>query len=571
MRAVYGAARTARSSRLRRHVGLALWAAMLFVPTPVAVAALAFAGLAFVAAPSLRRLAARPHATASPEAGTVVLGVDRAGRAATLTEEQLAAHTLIVGASGAGKSTTMLTMLSARITAGLPVVALDMKGSPAFAATLQRAAVAAGRELRVWTLDGPERWNPLAHGNATSLKDMLIGSERFTEPHYQRAAERYLQLALQVLLARDPGRPVDLDQIVAAMEPRRLNAMLRDAPIGLADQVQDYLVGMTRDQVSAVRGLQTRLAVITESVAGPHLRGGPGPAGERPIDLAAGLAGGDVILLSLNSSVYGTLAAQIGALAVQSLVSAGGRRLDPGAGAGGGAVAGSRNQWAAGQQQGRPPAMIAIDEFSALGTDNLLALLARGREAGIAIVVATQEMVDLERAGRGFRDQVVGIVGAKIIHRQDVYASAEMVAKMAGTEAVWEETERLPGFLWSDGGRGTRRLAEAYRVHPNEIMTLAAGQAVVLTKLPVAQVRRVSVTPPRLPTPAGLPAAAAPPGRAVGPPERAVAPPERAGAAPAQPVLRTEGIADAPAKQAGPARQKPRTRRAGRRDGPARE
>ncbi|MGH2891058.1 MAG: FtsK/SpoIIIE domain-containing protein, partial [Solirubrobacteraceae bacterium] len=308
---------------MRRHAALALWAGMLFVPTTWAMAGLLLAGAAFIAAPSLRLLATRLRAGRNGRRSaswSMVLGVDRAGRAVTLSEEQVAAHTLIVGASGAGKSTTMLSILAGRITAGLPVVALDMKGSPAFAETLQRAALAAGRGLRVWKLDGPERWNPLAYGNASSLKDMLIGSERFTEPHYQRAAERYVQAALQVLLVRHPGRPVDLDEVVAVMEPRRLNAMLRDVPVPLADRIQDYLTGMTRDQVSAVRGLQTRLAVVTESVAGSYLSGGPGPAGAMPIDLAAGLDGGDVILLSLNSSAYGTLAAQIGALAVQSLV-----------------------------------------------------------------------------------------------------------------------------------------------------------------------------------------------------------------------------------------------------------
>ncbi len=74
-----------------------------------------------------------------------------------------------------------------------------MKGSPAFARVLAEAAAAAGRPIKVWTLDGGAHWNPLAHGNATELKDKLIGTERFTEPHYQRAAERYVQTVLQVL------------------------------------------------------------------------------------------------------------------------------------------------------------------------------------------------------------------------------------------------------------------------------------------------------------------------------------------------------------------------------------
>ncbi len=65
---------------------------------------------------------------------SVALGTDGQGRPVTLQERQLAAHGLIVGASGAGKSTTLLGILSEQIIRGRPVVAIDLKGSPAFVA-----------------------------------------------------------------------------------------------------------------------------------------------------------------------------------------------------------------------------------------------------------------------------------------------------------------------------------------------------------------------------------------------------------------------------------------------------
>lgn len=466
--------------RVRRYLAFALWAAVLLAPSVPAAAGLIAAGALAAVAPSLWRAWARRSGSGRrgrlPQPDQAVgLGVDPAGRAVVLTDRQLAAHSLIAGASGAGKSTTLLTILAEQIRRGRPVVAIDMKGSPAFAAELRQAAAAAGRSMRVWTPDGPGRWNPLAHGNATSLKDQLIGTERFTEPHYQRAAERYVQLALGVLLAARPERPPQLHEVVALMEPRRLAAALRQVPGCQAEHVLDYLDGLTPDQLSAVRGLGTRLALLSESCAGPYLRtDGAGP--NRIVDLRAGLEGGDVTLLSLNSSVYGQLAAQLGALAIQDLIGATGRRL---------------------AAAGRPPAAtVAIDEFSALGADHVLALLARGREAGVSVVIATQEMADLERAGRGFRDQVLGIVAVKIAHRQDVPASAELIAQMAGTEQVWDETRHVRGLLApSAGTRATRRQVERYVVHPNEIKTLPVGRAVILTKLPTAGVQRVRVEP----------------------------------------------------------------------------
>jgi type IV secretory pathway TraG/TraD family ATPase VirD4 len=425
-----------------------------------------------------------------------------------LTDHELSAHGLILGASGAGKSTTLLRILTEQIARGRPVVAIDMKGSPAFAETLVEAARAAGRPFAVWSIDGPAHWNPLRHGNATELKDKLMATERFTEPHYQRAAERYVQLVLQVLAAARPGREPTLGELAQLMDPARLPSLLRGVDNDLRDRIRDYLSGLTPDQLSAVRGLQTRLAVLTESHTAPYL----GPAGEErvdaagragtTIDLREALRGPQVVLFSLNSARYGRLAAQLGTLAVQDLVSASGDRLSearPGR-----AVA---------------AATIAIDEFSALGADHVIALLSRGRESGMSVLVATQEMADLDRAAAGLRDQVVGVTALKIFHRQEVPQSARTIALMIGTDRVWETTHQTAGRLFGayDTGRGTRREVERFIVHPNEIQSLPTGHAIVVSPLASQRVQQIRVEPPLTVAPAHSPDPVPPAGRRIEP------------------------------------------------------
>ena len=58
---------------------------------------------------------------------------------------------------------------------------------------------------------------------------------------------------------------------------------------------------------------------------------------------------------------------------------------------------------------------------------------------------ATQEMADFDRVAPGLRDQVLGNTAFKVAHRQDVPASAQTIAQMAGTEKTWEYTERVGG------------------------------------------------------------------------------------------------------------------------------
>jgi conjugal transfer pilus assembly protein TraD len=470
----------------RRLAGLALFVAALLAPAPWGVLALtaALAGRGLVAVGRF----ARNRRTRRAGPGTIVLGRDHTGREVGLSDRQLEAHALIVGASGAGKTTTLQTILAQQIARGRPVVAIDMKGSPAFASELAGAASAAGRRLTVWRPDGPTHWNPLAHGGPTALKDRLMSAERFSEPHYQRAAERYLQTALTVLAAVHPERPPSLSEVVAVMAPARLASAARSVPAPLASRTADYLATMTPDQLSAAAGLGTRLALLSESVAGPYLEpagtaiasrptASPSPSPSPSVDLGAALEGGDVVLFSLNASTYGKLAAQLGALAIQDLTSAAGRRLERGAG-------------------GEPvPATIALDEFSALGADNVLSLLARGREAGVSVLLATQELADLERAGRGFRDQVLGITALKLAHRQEVDASAVAISRLAGTERVWRETQQLRSLRGGRlASRGTRHEVEEPVVHPNEIKRLSTGQLVLLSHVPTPQVARTTVT-----------------------------------------------------------------------------
>jgi hypothetical protein len=455
------------------------FAALILSPPAWATMAVLACSVALGVALSARRVA-RARAAQAPTAGDgVALGVDDDGRQVVLSDQQLSAHGLILGASGAGKSTTLLRILTDHVARNRPVIAIDMKGSPSFAGELEAAARASGRPFALWSIDGPAHWNPLSHGNPTELKDRLIATERFSEPHYKRAAERFAQMALGVLAQAHPGRPPTLAEVVTALDPHRLPRLLRDLPRPLAERVQDYLTELTPDQVSAVKGLRTRLALLAESAAGPFLE--PARDRGRQIDLRSALSGDPVVVFSLNSSRYPGLAAQLGTMVIQDLVSATGERQARANGA------------------PLPQALVGLDEFSALGGDHLIALVARGREPGLSVVFATQEFADMERAARGLRDQLVGNAAVKIIHRQDVPDSALTAAQLVGTHLVWERTiQSGPGVLGRyDTRRSSRRQVERFVIHPNQIKRLTTGEAILITKQPSAQTRAMRVRPPQ--------------------------------------------------------------------------
>ena len=464
---------------LKHGLLIAALGALVLMPAAVSVPAVAVLGALALGrvTGAARRRRARTRAPLPDPAHTVVeLGVDASGQPVVVTDQELAAHGLIVGASGSGKTTTLLKILTAQVERGMPVVAIDLKGSPDFARQLADAAARAGRPIKIWSPDGTELWNPLAHGNPTELKDKLIATERFTEPHYQRAAERYVQLAITVMQAVERGRPPTLADVVAVMDPLRLQAQLRALPADRAEPIADYLNSLTHDQVSAIRGLGTRLAIITESHTGAFLEDGP-----TPIDLRRALDGDEVVVFSLDASRYPGLAGQLGTLVVQDIVAASADRL-----------ARIENP----RPGDRPvlPATLAIDEFSGLPGDHVAQLTARARAAGIGVLVTTQEFADMARNARGLMEQIVGNTTLKLAHRQDVPASARTVAELAGTYKAWEHTYRQDGAFGSTRG-STRRIVDRFVVEPSRIASLKRGEVVRISKTPTANTKIVRVTP----------------------------------------------------------------------------
>lgn len=461
-------------------VGLAALALIASLPVWALILVLAAPFVLRYAINTARRSPAKSRA---PElANDTLLGQDEHGRAVVLSERQLAAHGLVLGATGSGKSTSLLKILCDAVVRGAPVVAIDLKGSLSFGDQLHAATRVAGRPFNPWRLEGPAHWNPLKYGDASELKDKLISAERFTEPHYQRAAERYLQTAIQVLQVARPDRPVTLAAVVALLDPNNLKALLPRVPRELMHRVGPYLSALNRDQRSAITGLQSRLAVLSESTTGAYLQPGD-PSNE--LDLRRALCGGnEVVLFSLNSSRHPKLAAQIAAMVIQDLINIAGHRLEA---------------------PNPPLALIAIDEFSALDADNLLGLLARARDAGISVLLATQELADLNRVADGFRDQVLGNTAITIAHRQNVPDSAELIARMIGTETAWQHTYQTKRSVVGQilghhaararTGLGTARQVEEFRIHPNTIKELPTGHAVLITKLPPARAEVVRVAP----------------------------------------------------------------------------
>jgi hypothetical protein len=356
-------------------------------------------------------------------------------------------HTLIVGATGSGKTVTETWLATRAIEAGLGAVVIDPKGDTRMRAHLVEAARFVEREFIEWTPTGPSVYNPFGHGGASEIADKALAGERFTEPHYQRQAQRYLGYAVRAL--RGAGAIVSLSALVKQLDPAELEVLARTLPEAQADATLDYLESLGARQRTDLGGVRDRLAIMAESDVAPWLD--PETTDAQTFDLLGAVKQRAVVYFNLKADSLPLLARMLGVAIVQDL------------------------QTTMAALQASPiPTVVVIDEFAAIAAEQVVHLFGRARSAGLNLLLGTQELSDLRLEGRKqLLEQVLGNLSAIVAHRQVVPESAELIGQLGGSRGVWRATH-------ASDGRWTRTRTTKPRLASEDIRRLSPGWAAVI-------------------------------------------------------------------------------------------
>jgi conjugal transfer pilus assembly protein TraD len=388
--------------------------------------------------------------------GRLVLGEDERGMPVSIpVGYDSGSHTLLLGATGSGKTVTQAWIACRLIEAGHGAVVIDPKGDRMLREELHDAAARRGAAFMESTPEGPLAYNPYASGSETEIADKALSGETFTEPHYLRQAQRYLGHAVRAMQAA--GSEVTPISLMAALEPAQLEVLTRRLPEEEAERVQRYLDSLTERQRRDLAGVRDRLSILAESDARAWLDPGDG---RELLDIERAVRDRAAVYFRLDADRRPLLTAMLAASIVSDLV---------------GLVA--RLQGVA------IPTVVMIDEFSAVAAEHVARLFGRARSAGISLILGTQELADLAVGEGKLKEQTLGNVAAVIAHRQNVPESAELIAQMAGTTPRWITTQQTERLLFGSGqsGRGSRRRGYEFEIHPSRIKQLHTGQAVVVT------------------------------------------------------------------------------------------
>lgn len=362
------------------------------------------------------------------EGRALVVGRDVSGAPVSIpVGERAGSHTLVLGATGSGKTVSEAWIAGRLVAHSHGAIVIDPKGDDGLRAELQKVARLAYRPFLEWTPEGPCSYNPYASGSDGEIVDKALAGEVFTEPHYLRLTQRYLGHAVRTM---------------------------RAAKIPMF--VEEYLDSLVERQRRDLAGARDRLSILAESEVSRWFD----PEGAPAIDFRKAVASHGVVYFALDSDRRPLLAQMVAAALVSDLVTL------------------------AAHLQGDPvPTVVLIDEFSAVAARQVSRLFGRARSAGMSLLLATQELADLQTVDAGLRDQVLGNVETVIAHRQNVPASAETIAKVASSKPAWVTTQQTEDrwFGLALSGRGSRRRDYEQEIHPSRVQQLYTGQALVIT------------------------------------------------------------------------------------------
>ena len=431
----------------------------------------------------------------SPDNGKTV-GIETTyGKKIIQTDAEARAHTLVVGSTGSGKTTTLMLMARDIIKRGQGLIFVDLKGSPDVARILHEYSERYGRPFQHWTMQtpgtvyegpdskGPAFYDPLNRGDASRRTNLVMAGREWTEPYYETLAQDYLQRAFEVAINTPSSNTVssfaeiaelfdvnvlrERAQLLELKGNRRYEDILRQI-----DQYfnKDGSVRKDSGVESALKSVEAELRILTNSTAGAWLR--KDPDGDNDINLRSVADNGSIVVFSLDSNNYESDANRIGNLIIQDLKTVTSELMNN-------------------------PAdnilQVYIDEFSAIDSENIVGLINKSRAANVPVTLSTQAIDDLRKSSESFMGRVVANINSFIIHRANDFDDAEEYAKLTGKikKKVFnqqvEHTTSIFGKIGKGAGTGKGNLVEVedYRVSPSRIQELGTGEAVYIAKSPL--------------------------------------------------------------------------------------
>ncbi len=367
--------------------------------------------------------------TLNPEA----LGVDCSNKKELLLKDiNFKRHSLIIGASGFGKTNLLSLIQEHCIKTGKPILFWDPKGDFEAQTTFKNLCDKHGRTCYIFSESNPDSvsLNPILEGTVNQVADRIMRSFDWSEQFYKDCAYRILVKVLR-----------ELERGNSEFTLKNIHFLL-----------------VSKYDTSENSGLITKIELILESDFGRLLN-----AGKEGLTLSKIRDQKACLYIGLSTQAYGETAVSIGKLFLEELLYNSYMTL--------------RDQESLTKGL-KNPISANFDEFGALVTTQFIELQNKCRGAGIELIMAVQSASDIDRVNPDLTKQIIENSGNIFVMKQRLDEGASLFANSIGT--ILEEKRTYATEDEENSGRGTVRETNALVVHPDLIKNLRVGQCVLL-------------------------------------------------------------------------------------------
>ena len=420
-------------------------------------------------AASTHRLPSAPMPRGEIKIGTRL----KDGHPVYLTDEKRTTHVQVLGATGRGKTESVILpwMVQDFAVKGSPVVLIDGKGDPELVRRFREYAETPQNRDDIYVFDLMSKdscaINPLKWGTPLQITDRIMSSFEFQDPYYKAVQSEGLLTIVTLIAKSRHGVTFKLiDRALRDMEfLTELNDDLSDTEFKL--KVRAILNLKDSERMSQFSGLLSQISPfvngeIAELVNGPL-------AGKRELSLSSVLSDQpwdpEAALILIPTLMYPEAGRVLGRMLLQEVAYSVGRLC----------VTGKANKFAS----------VFLDEFSSYAYPGFEQILNKARSARVALHLSHQSTGDLESVSPEFAKIVNTNTNIKCLLGLNDPDTADFFARHMGTETSTKFTERVEekeSFFGSKDertGSKSMRETEAYKIHPNRLKNLNAGEGII--------------------------------------------------------------------------------------------
>ncbi|MDN3168367.1 type IV secretory system conjugative DNA transfer family protein [Enterococcus faecalis] len=128
-----------------------------------------------------------------------LLGTSEYGLPCILNFKEFNQHAIVAGTTGSGKTTFLQLFIQHAAKFDIPLILIDGKGAQDTYEAMKKVAEKYNKRVKKFTDEGDMRYNPVANGNAISVRDKLVTLTETESVFYSGAAKSLLQATVQLL------------------------------------------------------------------------------------------------------------------------------------------------------------------------------------------------------------------------------------------------------------------------------------------------------------------------------------------------------------------------------------